>query len=103
MNKELKEHAHKEFDDTFINEVWKILKLPNVNDLRKQQRILELYRKSTDSIIDKTVLSEQDRIVGIIENAQDNYLDINSYETYAELESLKSLITNKSYLNKDKE
>jgi len=117
MNKELKEQAHKEFD-----EKWKRMKdgglgkhasidgrfIWAVDDDEDQWVFADETIKSfTDSIIDKTVQMTEERIVGVIENYFDSEMEQNKgsrlvYEQLGEdkIRIVKSFITNKSDINK---
>lgn len=113
MNQELKEQTHKEFDKCSIKLEWKEKPeiadiLQNISDIAFEKQKIEVH-KLLDSLIDKTVQHEQDRIVGIMEDYFNSEMEQNkgSRLVYEQLGEDKiriiSLITNKSDINKNKE
>ena len=108
MNQELKEQAHKEFDKKF--EEHKNGK--NSIGIQYIDAPETTFKSFIDSIIDKTVQHEQDRIVEIIEDwTPTKYTGYGVSPIAMTLDDHKrnfskeliSLITNKSDINKDKE
>ena len=109
MNKELKEQAHKEFDEKFgfLKEF-----ISKDNDFGEKD--WNDIVNHIDSIIDKTVQSERERIVGIaikyirsgeVSGSFSGACDCSDCDKYEEKvrKDLKSLITNKSNINNNKE
>ena len=97
MNQELKEQARKEFE---INN--EALLLEYISRAYPSGNISKLYLEVRESLIDKTVQHEQDRIVGVIEKNRDDYgqrpYDWHGYKHASN--DIISLITNKSDINK---
>lgn len=104
MNKELKEQARKEFDERFVSEDT----IDSMNSAGEEcySSVRYVNTDSTDdftyfidSIIDKTVQHEQERIIGIL-NKHRHELDIISIDCSYWMDNTISLITNKNDINK---
>ena len=112
MNKELKEQAHKEFDERFCsftlsadercNEcVHKTFDGSSVADYCGSAD--EYIKSFIDSLIDKTVQMTEERIVEYVTNPTRNGISsmfqLEGDEKYVNANQLISLITNKSDIN----
>lgn len=125
MNTELKKQAHKKFDNWFDASGFDHYGVCGCFGVCNCKSPRERMHREIDSLIDETVLSEQERIVGIIEedklkkttysiikNYEPNLIEAitipESYESAFNLgktiafKEIISLITNKSDINKDK-
>lgn len=89
---ELKEQVHKEFNQKFVS-LSDIIQKKGFTGLRDD---LESFN---DSLIDKTVQHEQERILQDLENAV-KHTDNIEMKTFLYVDQIKSLITNKSDINK---
>lgn len=112
MNQELKEQAHKEFDEKYIKKAEQFYKTAvsdQVAPYRHQLETLLDIKQDIDSLIDKTVQTTEERIVDLIERQYGDVVTTNKdvaiphncleYETA--LDDIITLITNKGDINKD--
>jgi hypothetical protein len=110
MKQELKEQAHKEFD-----ELWKELRMKDNTSFEEIPADTQ-FKKLIDSLIDKTVQYEQDRIAQKVNAQLEVFFDWAEQVKAKEIghwvmmygispqefrKSVLSLITNKSDINKD--
>jgi len=91
MNQELKEQAHKEFDEKFAK----------LRGLRPHLDFEDLWL-FIDSLIDKTVQIERERVFEIIKKEKLTWTNQSiGYKAVESVEMALSEITNKSDINKD--
>lgn len=107
MNKELKQQTHKEFEEQFLKSVKRIeYSWEESEKTSRWQDMATELKSSIDSLIDKTVQQERDRIVGIIEAKM--HTGTKGMAQYGmgyddAICDIISLIDNKSDINEDKE
>ena len=99
MNKELKEQAHKEFDEKFKSIckkhiIEKYLCDPESFYIKNAQTFVDSLYFLIDSLIDKTVLQKQERVVEELKLSRMFF-----YATQEDKDEVVSLITNKSDIN----
>lgn len=94
MNEELKEQAHKEFMNEFREDIYKTV--PTDMDV-KIEKVLNFI----DSLIDKTVQIERERVFEIIKKEKLTWANQSiGYKAVESVEMALSEITNKSDINK---
>lgn len=117
MNQELKEQAHKEFEEKklvtgamWLVKMWEKNKNNTEIEIELPEHIKDEFRYLIDSLINKTVQMTEERIVGVIKHM---LLEINFLEgitgeknreivikNHRKMKEYFSLITNKSDINK---